>query len=153
MWLAGCYDHLLVDHCWEHWKLPWGCWWWCCIWQVCIISWILWLDMKSWHGGKIEFFPLFSVGWSNSCLLVSLMQVLGIALIISFTLLSCCSASKFRYILCCNSIYTLFRWFWRRSKKEEPLLGGEGNQRKAAYGACDQRDGVVDVEAQGARGL
>jgi len=81
-----------------------------------------------------------SVGWSNSCLLVSLMQVLGIALIISFTLLSCCSASK-------------FRWFWRRSKKEEPLLGGEGNQRKAAYGACDQRDGVVDVEAQGARGL
>ena len=47
---------------------------------------------------------------------------------------------------------TMFRRFWRRSKKEEPLLG-EGNQRKAGYGACDERGGVVDVEAQGARGL
>ena len=46
----------------------------------------------------------------------------------------------------------MFRRFWRRSKKDEPLLG-EGNRRKAAYGACDQRGGVVDVEAPGARGL
>jgi len=46
----------------------------------------------------------------------------------------------------------MFRRFWRRSKKEEPLLG-EGNQRKAGYGACDERGGVVDVEARGARGL
>jgi len=81
-----------------------------------------------------------SVGWSNSCLLVSLMQLLGIGLIIGFTLLSCCSTSKFRR-------------FWRRSKKEESLLGGEGNQRKATYGACDHSDGVVDVEANGVRGL
>jgi len=80
-----------------------------------------------------------SVGWSNSCLLVSLMQLLGIALIIGFTILSCCSATKFRR-------------FWGRSKEEQALLG-EGNQRKTAYGACDQRGGVVDVEAQGARGL
>jgi len=80
-----------------------------------------------------------SVGWSNSCLLVSLMQLLGIALIIGFTLLSCCSATKFRP-------------FWGRSKEEQALLQ-EGNQRKTAYGACDQRGGVVDVEAQGARGL
>jgi len=80
-----------------------------------------------------------SVGWSSSCLLVSLMQLLGIALIIIFTILSCCSDSKFRR-------------FWKRSKKEEPLLG-EGNGRKAAYGACDERGGVVDVEARSARGL
>jgi len=80
-----------------------------------------------------------SVGWSSSCLLVSLMQLLGIALIIIFTILSCCSDSKFRR-------------FWKRSKKDEPLLG-EGNGRKAAYGACDERGGVVDVEARSARGL
>lgn len=80
-----------------------------------------------------------SVGWSSSCLLVSLMQLLGIALIIIFTILSCCSDSKFRQ-------------FWRRSEKEEPLLG-EGNQKKASYGACDERGGVVDVEALSARGL
>jgi len=80
-----------------------------------------------------------SVGWSDSCLLVSLMQIVGIALIIIFTIFSCCSASKFRR-------------FWKRSKKGDPLLG-EGNGRKAAYGACDHRDGVIDVEAQGARGL
>jgi len=81
-----------------------------------------------------------SVGWSNSCLLVSLMQLLGIGLIIGFTLLSCCSTSKFRR-------------FSRKLKKEESLLGGEGNQRKATYGACDHSDGVVDVEAEGVRGL
>jgi len=80
-----------------------------------------------------------SVGWSDSCLLVSLMQIVGIALIIIFAIFSCCSTSKFRR-------------FWKRSKKGEPLLG-EGNGRKAAYGACDHRDGVLDVEAQGARGL
>ena len=54
------------------------------------------------------------------------------------------------YIL--QSTY-ISRRFWRRSKKEEPLLGGEGNQRKATYGACDHSDGVVDVEAEGVRGL
>ena len=46
----------------------------------------------------------------------------------------------------------MFRQFWRRSEKEEPLLG-EGNQKKASYGACDERGGVVDVEALSARGL
>ena len=46
----------------------------------------------------------------------------------------------------------MFRWFWGRSKEEQALLG-EGNQRKTAYGACDQRGGVVDVEALSARGL
>ena len=49
--------------------------------------------------------------------------------------------------------YQIFRRFLRRSKKEEPLLGVEGNQRKATYGACDHSDGVVDVEARDARGL
>ena len=48
---------------------------------------------------------------------------------------------------------SIFRRFLRRSKKEETLLGGEGSQRKATYGACDHSDGVVDVEARGARGL
>ena len=47
----------------------------------------------------------------------------------------------------------MFRRFSRISKKEETLLGGEGNQRKATYGTCDHSDGVVDVEARGARGL
>ena len=47
---------------------------------------------------------------------------------------------------------SMFRQFWRRSEKEEPLLG-EGNQKKASYGACDERGGVVDVEALSARGL
>ena len=45
------------------------------------------------------------------------------------------------------------RRFWRRSKKEGSPLLGEGNVSKAAYGACDQRDGVLDVEAGDARGL
>ena len=63
---------------------------------------------------------LFSVGWSDSCLLVSLMQLLGVALIIGFILLSCCSNSKFRYFPCFNCYLPKFNvkaLFWEVKEK------------------------------------
>ena len=58
------------------------------------------------------------------------MQLLGIALIIIFTILSCCSDSKFRYILCFNFIWTqcsdgFGRDRRKRSHSWERAMGGK----------------------------
>lgn len=73
-----------------------------------------------------------SYGWSSSCLMVSLTQLVGMIFIIGFSLSSCCSVSK--------------------DRKEGYLLV-EGARTTPSYGACDHSDGVVDIEAGIARGL